>query len=164
MSSQQAQRFESFAARVEKDPALAKRFEDNPGRTAYDEGVFVGPLAVEANLPRGEVSAAIVAEAASHPSGFAFDDVAASFYLTGKEASLLTLESIGRLIRQAYDRLSEEQKSWVDWKLDGLEAGMVAGILVWKLLGRTCPNGLVVSSSLWPRYNPLWTPPGSTCL
>lgn len=162
MDSQQTRRFESFAARLDAEPELAQRFQQSPGATLSAEGVLVGPVAAEAGLLLEPAPASMVTDAASHRSEFTFTNQGVFFWVTSKEASVLTIGGCGQLIREAYDRLSDEQKEWVQRKLDGLEAGMVIGILVWKEVGRSCPNRLVYTFSYWPRWNPLWTPPTCT--
>lgn len=111
-----------------------------------------------ATSPVGDVSETAAAGIAAYRSAFYFTSTAAYFSVTSEECRRLTFSAIPVLINEAFNRLSPEERDWVEAKLSGLEAGMAVGIEVWKALGRDCRNR-VECLSLWPRWNPLWAPP-----
>jgi hypothetical protein len=159
---------ETFGSKLETDAILAKQFQENPLEALRSEGI---PVAQYYALDHNAVAqAASGTELATHadddavaavhpPSEFVSGFLGAYFYVTSEEARALTVSRALQLIREAYDRLSPEQKEWIGPKLHGLEIGMVAGILVWVTVGQTCGAQRVMTFSAWPRQNFVWTLP-----
>jgi hypothetical protein len=150
---------ETFGSKLEQDATLAKLFQENPVEALRSEGIPVVQYYALAPAPVEQPARDEAAVAANYPSQFTFSFWGAYFSITSAEAKALTVGKIYHLIQEAYNRLSLEQRDWVAPKLSGLELGMVAGIEVWKLMGQTCGGKRVESFSIWPKQNPVWTPP-----
>jgi hypothetical protein len=159
------QSLETLGSKLETDAVLAKQFQDNPLEALRGAGIPIvqcfalDPNALAQNAASPGLSAQSDTVAAHPPSEFVSGFWGAYFYVTSDEAKSLTVSRIVHLIRDAYSRLSPEQKEWIGPKLSGLELGMVLGIEVWKLMGQTCGGQRVQSFSVWPRGNAIWTPP-----